>query len=277
MELRYWLAQPLIPVWRDRDTLQLGLRGALVLTHVPPETPDLLIAMRRPLTHRQLERKVPSLSSSWIDFVLSQLDSHGLLCTDAVRGLKVAIFGPSPVADDIFQTLNDRLPGSALLVDREDEPSLVPRRYLELDGHPWPELTVFATEVVEPDRSLTDQFYDQRRTCLIVRLAPSVAIVGPLIIPGQSSCLRCQDLFLAEADHSYPELLAQLCRYTVAETPLLLRQWACATACAQVNAYLEGHHTEGLSRTKELGTADFTVHETAIPIHPRCTHHDLWA
>jgi bacteriocin biosynthesis cyclodehydratase domain-containing protein len=45
---------------------------------------------------------------------------------------------------------------------------------------------------------------------LAVSAAEAIGIVGPLVIPGKTACLRCLDYFRAASDPSWPLILAQL-------------------------------------------------------------------
>jgi bacteriocin biosynthesis cyclodehydratase domain-containing protein len=45
---------------------------------------------------------------------------------------------------------------------------------------------------------------------LVVSASEAIGIVGPLVIPGRTACLRCLDLFRTDHDPAWPLILAQL-------------------------------------------------------------------
>ena len=45
---------------------------------------------------------------------------------------------------------------------------------------------------------------------LAVGMRDATGVIGPLVIPGQSSCLRCHDLYRADRDPAWPKVAAQL-------------------------------------------------------------------
>jgi len=59
-----------------------------------------------------------------------------------------------------------------------------------------------------PDR--TAQLVSDRIPHLAVSAYEAIGVVGPLVIPGQTACLRCLDYFRAGNDPAWPLILAQL-------------------------------------------------------------------
>jgi hypothetical protein len=45
---------------------------------------------------------------------------------------------------------------------------------------------------------------------LIARVQETTGVIGPLVVPGRSSCLRCHDLHRCDRDPAWPRLAAQL-------------------------------------------------------------------
>lgn len=145
------------------------------------------------------------------------------------------------------------------------------------------DLTVVATETAEPDRVLGAALIRADQPHLIVRTVGDLAVVGPLVLPGRSACLRCLDLTRAGADPDWPELLAQLCRTRV-PSPEVLARWAVATALVQILAALRyvsepatppgpaGPHRppETLGATLELTGSELAPRLRRWPGHPGC-------
>ncbi len=76
---------------------------------------------------------------------------------------------------------------------------------------------------------------------LVATVRGETGVVGPLVVPGRTSCLRCAELHRRDADPSWPSLAAQL---TAGEAPASGATVTCLltalTAVQQVLAYLDG-------------------------------------
>ena len=97
-------------------------------------------------------------------------------------------------------------------------------------------------------------------------------MVGPLVVPGVTSCLRCADLHRRDADPRWPRFAAQL---TATEPPPSGASVTClvtvATAALQVLAYLDGSAAPAtLDATVELRPPDLRPRVRRWPPHPAC-------
>lgn len=63
-------------------------------------------------------------------------------------------------------------------------------------------------QVTEP--RMVRELHEARVAHLPVRLRDGAGLVGPLVIPGLTSCLQCADLHRSERDAAWPALAAQL-------------------------------------------------------------------
>ena len=76
---------------------------------------------------------------------------------------------------------------------------------------------------------------------LVATVRGETGVVGPLVVPGRTACLRCGDLHRRDADPRWPALAAQL---TTGEAPPSGATVTClltaVTAAVQVLAYLDG-------------------------------------
>lgn len=61
----------------------------------------------------------------------------------------------------------------------------------------------------EPARSLVDGWLREAVPHLVVRLHPTEAVVGPLVVPGHGACLRCLDAYRTDEDPRWPQLVHQ--------------------------------------------------------------------
>jgi bacteriocin biosynthesis cyclodehydratase domain-containing protein len=120
----------------------------------------------------------------------------------------------------------------------------------------------------EVDRVITDHLLRLDQPHLLVRSLGDAAWVGPLVLPGRTSCVRCADLTRRDADHEWPMVLAQLSRLRL-PVPDLLTGWAASTAAAQALAFLAGQVPETAGATLELN-ADLHTELRPWPAHPEC-------
>lgn len=131
------------------------------------------------------------------------------------------------------------------------------------------DLTIIASESPEVDRLLTDQLLRQDQPHLLVRGHSAGVTVGPLVLPGRTSCLRCADLTRRDADPHWPAVLAQLVRISSPPPPSLVA-WAASVATAQALALLGGAQPESAGATLEMDTSDFAMRLRSWPVHPGC-------
>jgi bacteriocin biosynthesis cyclodehydratase domain-containing protein len=64
--------------------------------------------------------------------------------------------------------------------------------------------------VGRPSLDETTELLRSRQPYLAVYADEAIGVVGPLVRPGVSACLRCIDLAKAQRDHAWPLILAQL-------------------------------------------------------------------
>jgi hypothetical protein len=130
-------------------------------------------------------------------------------------------------------------------------------------------LTVVVADGPEPDRLVPDLLREAGAPHLLVRCWGDEAVVGPLVVPGTTSCVRCADLTRRDTDGRWPWLLEQLTRLRMEPAPSLLA-WAAVTAAVQSLAFLGGGVAETLGHTLELGTDHHTMRLRAWTVHEEC-------
>ena len=131
------------------------------------------------------------------------------------------------------------------------------------------DLTVLACDCPEPDRAITDHLLRIDQPHLVVRSWGNGVSVGPLVLAGRTSCLRCADLARSDADPCWPVVLTQLSRLRI-ESPAPLIAWAASIAVAQALAFLYGELPESAGATLELSWPDFVTRLRRWAAHPRC-------
>lgn len=276
--VRYRLARPLAITWRCEGVLQLGLDGdGLVLEGVPAAAAHAVGALAEPRSLSELSRLVPDLPDDWLGWLVGRLTEARLVTTAQVSGDRLGLVGGGPLADATASLL--KAAGLTELVRVSPGPArprsprgtssvLTPALHWSQLGQDWPGLTIVATDTQEPDRSLTDALARAGQAHLVVRLEADRAVVGPLVVPGATPCVRCQDLLRCRCDAAWPMLVAQLCRDRAGPDRVLLA-WAVATTVAQVRCHLAGGAADVVGRTLELGT-DNVLRTREWPVHPDC-------
>lgn len=260
---RLKLIRPASAVWRSAGVLQVGIDPpSLVLDGVPPGIARVVGLLAHPCSPEELGTLLPQLDQHWVSWLLARLTAAEMLVpAEPEAAPSLLVVGAGALAEAVARTVAD----TGLAAARVDPAGLA-----VLPPCPeGPELVLLASSAAEPDRALTDTLFREGRSHLVVRVEPDRAVVGPLVVPGQTPCVRCQDLTRVRLDAGWPHLLAQLCREQVRPLPALLI-WAAATAAVQVRAWLAGTTPDTCGAALELGLPDYRLSTRAWPAHPGC-------
>ena len=295
----------LLPLWRDRDTLQFGVdprravalgglgpaaavislldgsrdRDSLIATAqaygIPADAvsrvlvlladagvlDDFPLGLHACLPDRMRARLAPELATA----ALAYADGDGGARTLARRRASfVRIHGAGRTGACLASFLAASGVGHVVCADPEPaEPAdLTPAGLVEADlgapreegaaraigrAAPWcrtgddgtvPDLVVL-TRPVLPD--LTDGLLRDRVPHLAVAAGEAIGVIGPLVRPGRSACLRCVDLRKADADPAWPKIVAQatFARVRPQACDTVLAAMAAALACAQALALID--------------------------------------
>lgn len=145
-----------------------------------------------------------------------------------------------------------------------DANSRLPRRL--------PDLTILATAYpIESD--LRSALQAARLPHLVAGIRETTAIIGPLVIPGRTSCLQCADLHRGDRDADWPLLSLQLTGEDRRQAPAAdaaLALTAVGIAGTQALAFLDGRPTAVREATLELTHPDWRIRRRVWPPHPRC-------
>ncbi|WP_228816257.1 hypothetical protein [Nocardia transvalensis] len=135
--------------------------------------------------------------------VLAELDGAGLLVRPHARAAEVRavrVHGRGPLSDAIAA-------GARTL-------GLRPTRSREYDARSpvsaWSADLVVLADALVPEPHLVNDLVLHRIPHLQVRIRDGRGIVGPLVLPGGTSCLRCADLTRRDLDAEWPHLAGQL-------------------------------------------------------------------
>ncbi|WP_036458589.1 MULTISPECIES: TOMM precursor leader peptide-binding protein [unclassified Mycobacterium] len=148
----------------------------------------------------------------------------------AVRGA-----GPRRQCRTVSLRVHGRGPLSDLLVESLRCSSAVVRH----SSHPHAAVSAAGTDLVVladflvPDPRLVRELHAARVPHLPVRVRDGTGMVGPLVLPGVTSCLRCADLHRRDRDSAWPAVAAQL-RHTVTHADRATVLATAALALSQV-------------------------------------------
>jgi hypothetical protein len=131
------------------------------------------------------------------------------------------------------------------------------------------DLTILVSDDLEPDRAVTAELTRADHPHLVVRPRAHGAVVGPLVVPGRTSCVRCGDIARTRTDPAWPRMLAQLCR-TRGQWDPLAAEWAAALTTTQVLAHLAGRSAQVAAATFELGPINWTWQRRVWAADPAC-------
>jgi len=254
-------------LWRDRDTVQIGVdaRRAIAISGMRGASDVIRLLdgsrSREQVVAEATERGVPAAvtervitllaaGGAIIDFPADALRSiprelrQQLAPTLAVASLSgqdgdggvrllgrrsattVRVRGSGPIADLTTDLLTRS--GLAAAADSCGQPPA---------GDP-PDLLVL---VGYPPQDYVAELLRLRVPHLAVCVSEAIGVVGPLVRPGMTACLRCLDFARAERDPAWPLILAQLpvSRLDRTSDDALLATAVAAQAAAQAVAFAD--------------------------------------
>ena len=302
--LRHPQLLPYAPVLqRATDELQVGIDPDAALVFRGPGYGALLDCLdgSQPISAVRRGAHAAGLTTAQVREALDALAAAGLLAergatpyANSLSGRTVRLIGAGPVGHQLARLLVASGLGTLYVYDNEPP---------DLESYPtagvlasrsealraaladtgttvsplshWskPEaamdLTIVACDQPELDRVITDHLVRNDQPHLVVRCRGKGVSVGPLVLAGQTSCLRCADLARSDADPQWPTALRQLSRLRIVCPPVLLA-WAASVAAAQALGYLHGEVPEVAGATLELGWPDFVTRLRRWAVHPNC-------
>ncbi|MGV0625098.1 TOMM precursor leader peptide-binding protein [Mycolicibacter minnesotensis] len=273
---------PALPVLlRPDGAVQVGWDPRRAVLVRPPSglTPAALAAVLRAMqipttvvaVHREAAQHGP-VDLGELDDLLTALVAAGVALRSAAtdrrcRTVSLRVHGRGPLSD--------------LLVDSLRCSSAVVRH----TSHPHAAVSTAGTDLVllsdylVADPRLLRELHAERVPHLPVRVRDGIGVVGPLVLPGVTSCLGCADLHRRDRDSAWPAVAAQL-RHTVAHTdrPTVLATVALALSqvdrvIAAVRGAAADQHLEApptLDATLELDLATGSIMTRHWVRHPLC-------
>jgi ThiF family len=134
-----------------------------------------------------------------------------------------------------------------------------------------PDLVVLAVdEPIDGDRRAA--LHARECAHLAVRLGADHGVVGPLVIPGLTSCLACADLHRRDRDPAWSALAVQLtvARKLGGASDVALATVVGGVTALQALAYLDGGQPAVIEGTLELQLPDWRIRRRSWPVHPDC-------
>ncbi len=194
--------------------------------------------------------------------------------TDALpqrRRSTIAVHGDNELTERVCQLLS--LSGVGAVIKREP-PSSTSRegrnRALGIDlqilAHSW------HPDLLDDAGALTSDVPH-----LHVATWGHVGVIGPLVVPGMSSCLNCARLHKRDADPLWPRLMIQLAhlRPDVAAIDTGLLQLAAAHAAMIATAFIDAQgdvtrYGTLLNRQRHVCAPEGVTRDDVMPAHPLC-------
>ena len=303
--MRPALKPGLLPVWRDRDTLQIGIdsRRAVALTGMagiawmiglldgsrdraqviqaavdrglPAEAAERVLALLAAAgalddfpagTLRMLSLPVRArLAAELATVSLARGDGDGGARTLARRlTAQIRVHGGGRIGAGIASLLATSGVGRVTRADTGDDGPQPP-------GRAPPDLAVL---IGRQPLELRVSLMREQIPHLAASADEAIGIVGPLVIPGRTACLRCLDLTRTDRDPAWPLILAQLAGR--APDPLAcdapLAAAVAAQAAAQGLAYIDRAAAAGAvtNGTLELFLPEWQWRRRTWPRHRDC-------
>ncbi|MCF3939860.1 MULTISPECIES: hypothetical protein [Gordonia] len=250
--------------------------GSLVIdVPSPVRAADVAVLLRgfavvTPVAETQRRARAIGLTVTDLTDIVSHLTAAGLATIPAsgpaATSLRIALHGEGPLAD--------------LLITSLTESGLAPRRsarrppVVAVDG--WTANLVVLTDYLVHDPEVVNALIDARIAHLPVRVRDGVGVVGPLVLPGLSSCLRCADRHRADLEPDWPMLAAQLVAQIGFGSAGIVRGTAALaqSQIEQLGTALWSDRTdrapELIDRALEFHPAPARLVATRWPPHPLC-------
>ena len=187
--------------------------------------------------------------------------ARGGSMTPRGRAARIRIHGHGPLADELM----DALRCSGARVSHTSKPHAVVNA----------DLVLLTDQLVAEPRMLRE-LHDAGVAHLSVRVRDGTGLVGPMVLPGVTSCLGCADLHRCDRDAAWPTVAAQL-RNAVGTADRATVLATAALALGQAEAVIRAIRGDAdpsppatWSTTLEFDVAAGSISTRHWPRHPRC-------
>jgi bacteriocin biosynthesis cyclodehydratase domain-containing protein len=255
--------------WDPRRAVLVRPPSGLAAT----ELAALLRSMRSPIPITELQRLAADRGlkdADGLTNLVAQLVGAGV----ATRGCRqsggrtasIRVHGRGPLSDLLLGAL--RCSGARIAHSSQPHATMSPA---EVD------LVVLSDYLVADPRMVRD-LHSRGVPHLAVRVRDGTGLVGPLVIPGVTSCLGCADLHRSDRDAAWPAIAAQL-RETVGVADRATLLATAALGLSQVNRVIAAVRGQAAAPDPEPpqalnATLEFDLNAGAI-VARRWTRHPL--
>lgn len=212
------------------------------------------------------------LTRTDFDAIVARLRGVATASDTDAPSLLVYLHGAGPLRDG----LDAEMTAAGYRIARSTAPRARPWRA----AVPRPTLVVL-TDYTHHDPVLVDDLMRRRIPHLSVLLRDGVGVVGPLVLPGRSSCLRCADHHRTSLDPQWPLLCAQLVNRAGVAGPAVT-QLTVGVALEQIEQVTAGltpradddplppARPDLVDRTVEVHARPVRLRHKLWPVHPLC-------
>ncbi len=202
----------------------------------------------------------------------------GRVGATVARLLSAAGIGRITAVDPAITSSHDLTPGGLdrRHVGRQRGPEV--QRLVRTGAVPATEPAVPALVVLAPPAGTVGAFGDGSKLLsdgvphLLAKIVEVTGIVGPLVVPGRSACLRCLDLYRTDRDPAWPRIVAQAAqqRTAVAACDLTLAAQVAARTAQQALAHVDGFTPAAVDGTIEITLPYGLPRRRSWNPHPAC-------
>jgi bacteriocin biosynthesis cyclodehydratase domain-containing protein len=237
---------PAMPVLlRPDGAVQVGWDPRRAVLVRPPsgltaaELAALLRSMRSPTPITDLRRQAAgggSVNDDDLTDLVTQLVGAGVATQErrqsGGRAASIRVHGRGPLSDLLVEALRS---SGARITHRSQPHATVTSGAVDL---------VILSDSLVADPRMVRDLHSRGVPHLPVRVRDGIGLVGPLVIPGVTSCLACADLHRSDRDAAWPAIAAQLRDHVgVADRATLLA--TAALALSQVNRVIAAVRGQG--------------------------------
>jgi hypothetical protein len=293
------LRQGLLPLWRDKDTVQIGIdpRRAVAITGMSGAAEVIrLLDGSRDTDQLIAEAGLRGVPTAVTERIIGLLAAAGAIVdfpSEILRGMQPELRQQlTPVLATASLSAEDSDGGASLLARRSSckvevcgrgpvaalVADLLTRSGLAAAGPAEYARRASTAELLvlvgRPSLDATTELLRKRQPYLAVYAGEAIGVVGPLVRPGLTACLRCIDLARAERDPAWPLILAQLAGRGADEAgcDAVLATSVAAQAAAQAVAFADRSQLPQatVNATLELVLPSWQWRRRSWPPHPAC-------
>lgn len=245
--------------WHPRRAVLVRPPGDLTA----PNLAALLRSMRSPVSLTELQRQA---GADLTDLVAGLVEAGVATRGDgnsSGRSASIRVHGQGPLSDLLVGALRS----SGVRTGHSSQPhAMVTTATADL---------VVLTDYLVADPRMVRDLQRAGVPHLPVRVRDGTGLVGPLVLPGTTSCLGCADLHRRDRDAAWPAIAAQL-RDTIGVADRATLLATAALALSQVNqvvAAVRGQHPDppaALNATLEFDLQASTILARPWTRHPLC-------